>query len=77
MCVAVSHPYLHLPDSSRIGNRCIVSHLASILVAQPWYCQRACEMDGKVSRVLGMTLSMKERGREALVGCTGDTDDEK
>ena len=31
----------------------------------------------KVNHASGMTVSMKERAREALAGCTGETDNEE
>ena len=31
----------------------------------------------KVNHASGMTALMKERAREALAGCTGETDDEE
>jgi len=34
------------------------------------------QLDGGSGSVTGMTTSMKERAKEALAGCTGDTDDE-
>jgi hypothetical protein len=33
-------------------------------------------VDGRSSRATGMTTSMKKRAKEALVGRTGETDDE-